>query len=176
MLRIAIIGPESTGKTVLAQGLSKHFDAPWIPEYARSYVEKLQRPYNFDDVCTIARKQIELETTSEQGGCEFVFFDTDLIITKVWFEYCYKTCPDFVVDRLNKGFFDLYLLCMPDLDWLPDPVREHGDDRDFFFEWYKKEIERIHKPYILVSGQGNSRIEAVVSILSDKNKMCEILK
>jgi nicotinamide riboside kinase len=94
-----------------------------------------------------------------------VFFDTDLIITKVWFEYKYKSVPDFLTERLKQGFFDVYLLCTPDLPWEPDPVREHGTDREFFFDWYKNEIEQTGKPYVIVNGIGNQRIQQAIDAL-----------
>ena len=140
MKRIAIIGPESTGKTVLTRSLAAYFGVPWVPEYAREYVENLDEHYTFEDVCKIAEHQIKTEEGFESNDVlPRVFFDTDLIITKVWFEFCYQKVPEFVTERLSKKFFDLYLLCEPDLPWEEDPVREHGDDQDFFFQWYKKE-------------------------------------
>ncbi|GAB1417185.1 hypothetical protein MASR2M117_25910 [Paludibacter sp.] len=169
MYRIAIIGPESTGKSVLAEQLAKHFNSAWVPEYAREYVEQLGRPYNYDDICNIAKKQIEQEINFEESNeLPYVFFDTDLIITKVWFEYCYGKVPEFVEERLKTGFFDLYLLCAPDLPWEPDPVREHGHDRDYFFDWYKSEIKKLGKPYFVVDGVGEERLKkAVEAVRSD---------
>jgi NadR type nicotinamide-nucleotide adenylyltransferase len=172
MIKIAILGPESTGKTALAQQLAEHFNAPWVPEYAREYVENLTSPYTYDDVCCIARKQIEQEKSFVANPTsDFVFFDTELIITKVWFSYCFKTVPDFVTEQLESGFFDLYLLCEPDLPWQPDAVREHGDDREFFFEWYKREIEQTSKPYVIVNGIGEQRLQhAIEAIQNQLNK------
>ena len=169
MIKIAIVGPESTGKTALAKSLAEHFETEWIPEFAREYVENLIVPYTYDDVCNIALKQIEQEKNYENDASanhKFVFFDTDLIITKVWFEYKYKSVPQFLTDRLKHGFFDLYLLCAPDLAWEADSVREHGTDREFFFEWYKKEIEQTNKPYVIVNGIGNQRIQHAIEALS----------
>lgn len=165
MYKIAIIGPESTGKTVLAKSLAEHYKAPWIPEYAREYIEKLTSPYTYEDVCNIALKQIEQEMAFEQSEAEnenYVFFDTDLIITKVWLSYCFQKIPIFLTERMKNGFFDLYLLCAPDLSWEPDPVREHGNDREFFFDWYKKEIEQTGKPLFVVTGTGNQRIQNAI--------------
>ncbi len=160
MLKIAIIGPESTGKSELAQSLAVHYNTTWIPEYAREYIEKLNRPYTYRDICKIARNQIEEELKLENNSNgEIVFFDTELIITKVWFEYCYKRVPKFLLQRLKKNFFDLYLLCEPDIPWQPDPVREHGNDRQFFFDWYRREIELIGKPYVIINGIGKIRKE-----------------
>jgi len=167
MYKIAIIGPESTGKTELARDLAEFFKSPWVAEYARDYIENLSRPYTYDDVCNIALKQIEQEKSFEndQSDSDFVFFDTDLIITKVWFEYKYKIVPVFLTKQLKRGFFDLYLLCAPDLAWEFDPVREHGTDRDFFFNWYKSEIEQTNKPYVIVNGLGSLRIQHAIEAL-----------
>ncbi len=170
MLKIAILGPESTGKTMLAHELANHFNAPWVPEYAREYVEKLSGPYTYDDVCHIARKQIEQEKETDilTTGTEYIFFDTDLIITKVWFMYRFGQVPDFLTEQLNTAFFDLYLLCLPDLPWEPDPVREHGEDREYFFNWYKKEIEQTGKPYVIVNGIGKQRLQNAINGIKSK--------
>jgi len=167
MFKISIVGPESTGKTYLASHLAESFGSPWIPEYAREYVEKLNRPYTYEDVCNIALKQIEQEKFYENQSTDkpFVFFDTDLIITKVWFSYCFNEIPDFLTERMQANYFDLYLLCVPDLPWEPDSVREHGEDREFFFNWYKKEIEQTGKPCITVSGVGRARIKNAIEAL-----------
>jgi len=172
MLKIAILGPESTGKTILAEELAGHFKSSWVPEYAREYVERLVIPYTFEDVCNIARKQIEQEKEVEKSAskAEYIFFDTELIITKVWFSYRFKQVPDFVTEQLNSGFFDFYLLCSPDLPWEPDPVREHGEDREFFFEWYKKEIEQTGKPYVIVTGMGKQRLLNAINGLKALDK------
>jgi len=168
MYKIAIVGPESTGKSVLAENLALHFQGEWIPEYAREYVERLAEPYQFQDVCNIAKKQIEQEDKySADTAPGFVFFDTDLIITKVWFQYCYKTVPDFVNAQLQRGVFDFYLLCAPDLTWEPDTVREHGQDREFFYDWYKKEIELLDKPYGIVTGAGDIRFQNAIQLIKE---------
>jgi len=170
MNKIAILGPESTGKTELAKNLATFYKSPWVPEYAREYVENLTQPYTYEDICIIAEKQIEFEVRYGEKEIEydFVFFDTDLIITKVWFEYCYGKVPCFVTKHLEKGFFDLYLLCEPDLPWEADPVREHGDDRGFFYDLYKSEIDKYRKPFVTVNGFGKQRIENAIKAINQK--------
>ena len=167
MIKIAILGPESTGKSTLAKALAEYFGAAWVPEYARQYVENLKLPYTYEDVCAIAQQQIKEEILYENptGNHEFVFFDTELIITKVWFEYKFKLVPEFLTERMKTGFFDLYLLCAPDLPWEPDPVREHGTDRGFFFDWYKREIEQTGKPCIIITGSNNKRTENAIKAI-----------
>ena len=84
MYKIAILGPESTGKSELAKALATYYKGEWVPEYAREYVEKLGRKYNYDDVCHIAATQLkEIDLFENKTQSDFVFFDTELIITKI---------------------------------------------------------------------------------------------
>jgi len=167
MYKIAVIGPESTGKSALTEALAAHFEGDLVPEYARTYVEALNRHYEFEDVCAIAHKQIEFENAyAENKSPGYVFFDTDLIITKVWFDYCYNRVPEFVDNQLKKGFFDLYLICEPDLPWEPDPVREHGTDREYFFERYSQEVIKTGKPMIKINGSGYLRTARAIQAIN----------
>lgn len=169
MIKIAISGPESTGKSMLAEALAHAFNGILIPELAREYVENLTAPYTFDDVCNIAHLQINQELEIEQQNKkehDFVFFDTDLIITKVWFKHRFGEVPGFLTERMKQPFIDFYLLCAPDLEWIPDPVREHGTDRDFFFDWYEKEIQNTNKPYAIIQGLGMQRLDNAIDAIN----------
>lgn len=171
MYKIAVVGPESTGKSELSEKLAAHYGSPWVKEYARTYVEQLKRDYTYNDLCTIARRQIEEELYFENNTKEpFVFFDTELIITKVWFDYCFQQVPAFVTERLKTGFFDLYLLCQPDLPWEADPVRENGDNREYFYDLYKTEIERLGKPYVCIHGSGDKRLMNAIQLINKFTK------
>ncbi len=172
MLKIAIVGPESTGKSELSIALASHFGGNYVPEFARTYVEKLDRNYLYEDVVFIAQKQIEEQDLYNNNNnilnpSSIVFFDTELIITKVWLEFCYKSVPKFINERISNKYFDLYLLCYPDLPWVFDPVREHGgSERLFFFDWYKREIEKIGIPYVIIDGIGTIRTKKAIAAVN----------
>ena len=65
MKKVVIIGPESTGKSTLANQLAEHYNTTWCPEFAREYLLEHGRDYNFDDLLNIARGQVELERATE---------------------------------------------------------------------------------------------------------------
>lgn len=154
MFKVGIIGPESTGKTTLAKYLAKRYNGIFVAEYAREYMENISRPYTREDVETIARYQIEqlsLISSQESGTqAEVLFFDTELIITKVWFEYKYGKCPEWLIKALHRYPMDVYLLCYPDLPWIYDPVRENPDIRQELFERYETEIQALDIPYYII--------------------------
>lgn len=164
-LRVGIVGPESTGKSSLAFSLSNYYRSVQIAEYARTYVGNLEHAYTYADIEAIARWQIDCENTllSEPPGVDFVFFDTELIITKVWFLHVYGQCPAFIEDHLRAHPMDFYLLCSPDLPWEPDPLRENPSIRDYLFAWYEKEIVTLQAPYAVIYGIGEERIRNACS-------------
>lgn len=164
--QIVIIGPESTGKTTLVRQLAEHFKTVWIPEYAREYVEKLDRPYNYEDVEEIAKKQYSIEGEYLASANQFLFIDTDLIITKIWFEVVFGKMPDWLAPAIEEKRPDLYLLCATDLPWQYDPVRENGGEmRDLLFEKYKKELENLAFPYKIVDGVGGDRLQKAIQFV-----------
>ena len=156
--KVGIIGPESTGKSTLASYLAHRYGGVLVPEYAREYMEEraCASAYTYEDVVNIAQQQVQQLQNCIHGGItegyrsNVVFFDTELIITKVWFLHKFGKCPDFVEKALHDYPMDVYLLCYPDMEWEPDPVRENPDIREYLFEWYEKEIQKLEIPYYII--------------------------
>lgn len=148
MYKVAIIGPESTGKSTLAKELAEQFNGTYVPEYAREYVErKGRKELTYDEVCEIAREQIK--SISEAG---FYFFDTELIVTKVWFEYAFGKVPEWLTEAIKTYPMDLYLLTYPDIPWVPDPARYNGSQamREELFDRYEEEVKATGVPYYVI--------------------------
>ena len=138
MMRIGIIGPESTGKTTLAKELAEKYHGTYVPEYAREYVErKGTTDVTYDELCEIARHQIEELDQQPEG---LYLFDTELLITKVWFDYAFGHWPEWLDEAIKRYPMDVYVLLYPDIPWVPDKARSNGSDaiRLELFERYKK--------------------------------------
>lgn len=160
--KIVLTGPESVGKSTLTKQLAVYFNAPFGTELARAYVENLQREYNIDDVLEIAKLQIAQERRMMISDSQFVFFDTDLIITKKWLLHLYNECPKWIDDYLEEFPADLHLLCYYDILWENDPVRENQDIRPELYEAYKSEIERLGIGSVKITGQGELRLSNAI--------------
>lgn len=163
---VVITGAESTGKSVLAKQLSQHFSSHYYPEYAREYLERSGPGYSRKDVEKIARVQMQqmVEATRYQTDC--VFFDTWLILTKVWFEVVYGKVPAWIPEAIKNAPVDLFLLCANDIPWIPDPLRENGGDmRQKLFEMYKTNIVEFGFNYQIVTGTGDQRLENAVKAI-----------
>jgi len=161
MYKVGIIGPESTGKSSLARYLARRYKGTYVPEYARTYVEQLMangrtddwtNVITYDDVCNIARHQIEELKLIANSHSPFAFFDTELIVTKVWFDYAFGKVPEWLNENIHRYPMDVYLLTYPDLPWVPDPARSNGSDaiRMELFQRYEAEIQALDIPYYII--------------------------
>jgi NadR type nicotinamide-nucleotide adenylyltransferase len=166
MKRIAITGPESTGKSTLAQHLAGHFNALWVPEFARQYIGNLNQPYTLQDLENIAKGQLDLQQKTEHQNPEIYFADTELLVLKIWSENAFGVCPTWILEALQNQQFDLYLLMNVDLPWEPDPQREHPHLRQHFFDLYQAELERYNFSYQIISGTDQERYQAAVKAVS----------
>ena len=166
MKKIVIIGPESTGKTSLTRQLAAHFQCPMVEEYARSYIDQLDRPYNKDDLFEIARGQIRLEDSFEQHNAPYLFCDTDLRVIKIWSNFKYQDVHPWIMYQIGNRQYHAYLLTDIDLPWQPDPQREHPDQRRQLFEIYQTEIESSGVPFSIISGSGPQRFENAVKFIT----------
>lgn len=163
--RIAVIGPESTGKSNLCEWLAEHYHTVWVPEYAREYLSVKQHPYTLNDIVEIYSEQYRREKELIRSANGFIFTDTEAIIARVWCEHVFGVCPDEIKDLITDQPYDLYLLTSPDLPWEPDPLRENPGKGDFFFEWYQRLLKEYGYPFGIVSGQGETRYQCAASIL-----------
>jgi len=156
--KIAITGPESTGKSMLAEQLADHYKTIWVPEYAREYINKLNLPYNKGDILTIAKKQLENENKIAKNAIRFLFCDTEPIVTKIWSEDKYKSCDEWILRKIEEHKYDLYLLCYIDLPWQQDPQREDPHRREYLFDLYLQELTERNLPFYVISGSGKKRL------------------
>lgn len=157
MKKIAITGPESTGKSALAKALALEFEGQWVPEFARDYLLSLQRPYRYEDLLDIALGQFSLEKEKEAQKPAFLFCDTDFLVIYIWSHFKYGSCHPWIEEMVGQQHYDLHLLCDIDLPWEPDPLREHPSHRKTLFNLYLQQLEERGKPYRIVRGTGAVR-------------------
>lgn len=167
-IRIAVTGPESTGKTTLAIQLAEHYKGTYLPELARTYVEKLSRHYTYDDVETIARMQLAQYQSTQSGAEQLFFFDTWLIITKVWFNWVFNKTPHWLEEQIIQCPIDLFILCLPDLPWEADPVRENGgENRLKLLDLYRSELIHYGFQFTEIGGIGEERLHSAIRAMNN---------
>ena len=171
VIKIAIIGAESTGKTWLCEALAKHYNTIWVPEYAREYFDDSDiYNYTLDDLVIIAEKQIERERQLESKANRFLFCDTTLITLKIWAELEFKTTPPFIEEHLHKIKYAYYLVTDNQMPWVADKLRENKHSRERLFKMNLEEVNKLDIAYFIVSGANNERL---VNAIAEINKIFE---
>jgi nicotinamide riboside kinase len=192
--KIVIIGPESTGKSTLCEKLAAHYQTLWVPEYAREYLEKHGTDYSYEDLLTIAKGQIELEerissrlkvqssklktenpiqnsqsSTLNPQPSTLLFIDTDMYVMKVWAEYVFNNCHNWILNRIAERKYDLYLLCDVDLPWIEDKLREYPDAgiRKKLFYFYKELMTSQSTPWHIISGNYEQRLQNAINAINE---------
>lgn len=159
--RILILGPESTGKSTLAEDLANHFAEPWVPEYAREYLDDLGREYRYEDLLKIGKGQVALEDETAKKAEKYLFCDTDLRVIHIWSEHRFGKTDPWVLQQIGERKYDLILLTDTDLPWTPDPQREYPEleMRNYFLDLYTKLAEESGFPFHLISGDKDERLK-----------------
>lgn len=177
VIRIALYGPESTGKTTLAQQLASHFETVWAPEFARDY---LQQKFNDagaicepEDLLPIAMGQTALENEALLTANQFLFCDTCLLVTKVYSEIYYNFCDPVLEKAARKHKYDLFFLTDIDVPWEKDDLRDRPDDRQYMFDTFKAALLEYNKPFVTLQGDSETRLHQAIAVVNELVKARE---
>jgi len=167
IIKIAVVGPESTGKSTMAAYLAKHYNTVWVPEYAREYCEKLTAPPTFQDEINMFEGQLALEKEYLPKANKLLICDTTFITVKVWSDQMFGKSPQQVLDALPNYHYNLYLLLNIDLPWQDDPLRDFPTLREHFMEVWHQELKALNANYVVISGTGQGRYEKAVKAIDN---------
>ena len=165
IIKIAVVGPESTGKSTMSAYLAAHYNTIWVPEYARGYCEKLTEPPTWQDEINMFHGQLALEAELLPKANKLLICDTTFITVKIWSDQIFGKSPQEVVDELPKHPYDLYLLLDIDLPWQDDPLRDFPHMREHFMDVWHKELQVLNARYVLISGTGDDRYTSAVEAI-----------
>ena len=163
---IVITGSESSGKTTLFKELKSLTGFSFLPEFSRSYINQINRPYDYNDILEIAKlyeKELEIASKNELS----IISDTDLLTLLIWCEYKYDKCHSFIKESLTKNPPDFYLLCSPNIPWEFDSQRENPNNRVELFNIYLKKIMELGIDFEIIEGNSSKRLIQTKNILQN---------
>ena len=165
--KIVFTGPECSGKTTLSNAIAKKLNAPLVKEYAREYLNNLNREYSYPDLLKIAKGQLKLEKNSNYSASnsKLIICDTNLQVIKIWSQVKYFKCDPFILKNQDRDAF--YILCYPDFNWENDPLREHPKERMMLFDKYYNDLKLENYNFIVAKGSPEARISLVFNHIKD---------
>jgi NadR type nicotinamide-nucleotide adenylyltransferase len=172
VIKVVLFGPESTGKTTLSGQLARHYNTVWAPEFAREYLQKKwnneRKTCENSDILPIAAGQMEIENRLAKKADKVLICDTDLLETKVYSEEYYG---GFVDPKLDKSAinntYDLYFLTYIDTPWQEDDLRDRPELRIEMFNAFENALKKYHRPYILLQGSKETRLNTAIKAIDE---------
>jgi NadR type nicotinamide-nucleotide adenylyltransferase len=166
-IKVVLFGPESTGKTTLTRQLARHYNSVWVPEYARDFLQDVwnneRRTCEPKDLLPISEGQIKLENELAKKTNSVLICDTDLLETKVYSEAYYLGSCDPILEKYAlQNTYDLYFLTYIDVPWEDDDLRDKPNERQRMFKAFEDALIKYNRPYILLKGNKNERLETAV--------------
>jgi NadR type nicotinamide-nucleotide adenylyltransferase len=177
VLRVVLVGAESTGKTTLARRLAAHYQTAWVPEYGRPYWEGLlpssTASYTTDDFVHIAEVQQHMEDMLARHANRVLICDTDAFTTWLWHELYLGTDvhPHGETDAAavkaiaDRHQHDLHILAGTDIPWEDDGTRDRPEQRAWFQERFRQELTASGRPFVEVGGTVEERLAKAVTAI-----------
>lgn len=169
-IKVVVFGPESTGKTTLSMELANHYNTVWVPEYARTYLQKkwdaTRKICEPEDLLPIAEGQMKLENALARETNSVLICDTDLLETKVYSEAYYLGYCDPILEKYAlENTYDLYFLTYIDTPWELDDLRDKPNERESMFQAFESALITNNRPYVLLKGNKKERLETAVTYI-----------
>ncbi|MEO9383834.1 ATP-binding protein [Chromobacterium phragmitis] len=170
-IRVAIVGPESSGKSTLAREWASRLRgqgraAVWVEEYSRAYYAGRDYVSTMGDIEAIAAGQLRAEALAAQGGAGILLCDTTVLTCKIWAEVAHGGASATLQALYRPHDYALTVLACPDIPWEPDPLRSHPTQRDWLLELNRRELERQGIAALEVSGAREARLARAMAALS----------
>jgi NadR type nicotinamide-nucleotide adenylyltransferase len=170
--RVVVFGPESTGKTTLAQRLAEYFGEPWAMEFVREYWESRGGVITVASLDSIARGQMANEDAAEAKARRVTLGDTDLLTCVLWDDVLFPgTCPAWVRAEAEARArrTDLFLLCVTDVPWEPDPQRCFPDEagRERTMGLWRAALTERALPFVEIRGDWAERERAAIAAVEE---------
>lgn len=163
--RICFLGPESTGKTFLAQKLAKHFHTIFVPEYAKLIIDQQQGDFLEKNIEEFIYGQIYSENAAARHSNKIMLCDSSAITTKVYEQLVFNKNEDYIHRIIAEHKYDKYFLFYPDTPYIHDTHRNivQEDSRMQAYHMFEKILQQHALDYTVVQGNYEMREALVIN-------------
>jgi NadR type nicotinamide-nucleotide adenylyltransferase len=166
VVRVAILGAESTGKSTLAEALAGHYGTVWVPEYLREFVDTRGRVPFEEDQYRIACTQLERENQAAPAASRFLFCDTTPLMTAIYSRVYWNRVDEQLAALAAAHDYALTLVAAPDNPWVPDGLMRESDEvRQMEHAMVVETLDERRIPFVQVTGSLPQRLRQVMELL-----------
>jgi HTH-type transcriptional regulator, transcriptional repressor of NAD biosynthesis genes len=172
VVRVCVLGAESTGKTTIAAALAEHYRTLWVPEYGAPYHHVGRgdpyRPWTSDEFLHIARIRDWLEEFLAGYATRVLFCDTETFVTAVFHEVYLGERNAELEALVEPQRYALYLLCDLDTPFHPDRLGLRREEaRRAMHERYVEHLRASGVPWIELRGTHEERLRGALEAVGE---------
>jgi NadR type nicotinamide-nucleotide adenylyltransferase len=176
VLRIALLGAESSGKSTLASALACHYHTVWVPEYLREFVETEGRVPREEDQYPIACKQMAREEAAAARANGLLFCDTTPMMTAIYSQFYWGRVDAGLTQLDARHNYAHTLVTAPDSPWEEDGLmRESEEVRQHIHQQVLAMLAARGIAYTLVNGALAQRVKQVECLLGRTGEAIRIV-
>jgi HTH-type transcriptional repressor of NAD biosynthesis genes len=171
VLRVCVVGAESSGTTTLARDLAEHYGTVWVPEYGRLYTERLRDKglnvftyeWKTEEFVHIAEQQQKDEDAMAAQANRVLICDTDALATCIWHQRYVGSWSREVEEIADRRHYAMYFLTDCDIPFEFDGVRDGQHIRPWMTKRFSEELTKRGHPWMLVKGLRDERLRSAVA-------------
>ena len=175
LIKVVIIGTESSSKSTLTKYLAKMFNTSWVAEYGRTYCEEDmcgdEGLLSLKDYGIIASNRYYQEKEAERTANKLLFLDTNAFVTQFYCEL-YEGRPNPLVDAyIEEEKYDMVIHLGDDVKWVDDGLRVNSDRKKtskLFYKMLDKYKVVENNDYHFIDGDYKQRLDKAVDLIKNK--------
>ncbi|MBU2590336.1 MAG: multifunctional transcriptional regulator/nicotinamide-nucleotide adenylyltransferase/ribosylnicotinamide kinase NadR [Nanoarchaeota archaeon] len=167
--KVAIIGTESCGKTILTKKLAKFYNTEYVHEIGRDYCEKYSNFLTKEMFNQIAMQHYLLQIKKGETSNKVLFIDSEATITQYYLDmYFNKEKSDLIEEIIKIQNYDLVIFLEPDIKWVSDGLRFAGkkEERKLNNEKLKKMYKERGIKFVTINGNYNKRFNKAKELVN----------
>jgi HTH-type transcriptional repressor of NAD biosynthesis genes len=150
----------------MTQRMAERFQTTFVPEVAREFL--IRNDFSLEDIINIGLAHDQRIREKIREANRFLMCDTDAITTQIYSRHYLGVVPDILFELEQKTRYDHYFLFDIDVAWVPDGLRDLGDQRLEMMRIFRTALEERKIPYTLVQGTYQEREELCEKIIRSK--------
>lgn len=170
--KVVVVGTESCGKSTLTKNIAKIYNTTYVEEYGRIVCEELggcDGIISVEDYHKIAYGHKMEEIRAIEKANKLVLIDTEAIVTQ-FYSNLYNNEHQTILDEIAKlQDYDLWLYLEPDVKWVNDGLRVHGEDevRVKNNQQLKTLLKSHNIDYKILNGDYLDRLNGAIKLIDE---------